>query len=55
MLGRFCRALQDEALRAWGGKPDGFEAGQKAFFRRAKLNGLARTGNYSSKLEQEAA
>jgi fructose-bisphosphate aldolase, class I len=49
------RALQDEALRAWGGKAENFAAGQKAFFRRAKLNGLARSGNYSSKLEQEAA
>lgn len=49
------RALQDEALRAWGGKPESYAAGQKAFFRRAKLNGLARSGNYSPKLEQEAA
>jgi fructose-bisphosphate aldolase class I len=49
------RALQDEALKAWGGKPETFAAGQKAFVRRAKLNGLARNGSYSSKLEQEAA
>jgi fructose-bisphosphate aldolase class I len=49
------RALQDEALKAWGGKPESFPAGQKAFFRRAKLNGLARTGSYNAKLEQEAA
>jgi fructose-bisphosphate aldolase, class I len=49
------RALQDEALRAWGGKPENFAVGQKTFFRRAKLNGLARSGNYNSKLEQEAA
>ena len=49
------RALQDEAMKAWGGKPENFAAGQKAFFRRAKLNGLARTGSYSAKLEQEAA
>jgi fructose-bisphosphate aldolase, class I len=49
------RALQEEALKAWGGKPETFAAGQKAFFRRAKLNGLARSGNYSSKQEQEAA
>ena len=41
------RALQDEALKAWGGKPENFAAGQKAFFRRAKFNGLARTGSYS--------
>ena len=38
------RALQDEALKAWGGKAENFGAGQKAFFRRAKFNGLARTG-----------
>jgi fructose-bisphosphate aldolase, class I len=49
------RALQDEALRAWGGKHESFSAGQKAFFRRAKLVGLATTGNYDSKQEQGAA
>ncbi len=49
------RALQDEALRAWGGKPESLAAGQKAFFRRAKLVGLARSGSYSAKQEQEAA
>ena len=49
------RALQDEALKVWGGKPESFAAGQKAFFRRAKFNGLARSGSYSAKLEQEAA
>jgi fructose-bisphosphate aldolase, class I len=49
------RALQDEALKAWGGKPENFAAGQKAFFRRAKLNGLARSGSYNAKSEQEAA
>jgi len=49
------RALQDEALKAWGGKPENFAAGQKAFFRRAKLNGLARSGSYTPKNEQDAA
>jgi fructose-bisphosphate aldolase class I len=49
------RALQDEALKAWGGKPDGFLAGQKAFARRAKLNGMAQTGTYTAKNEQDAA
>src|SRR5690606_40728689 len=49
------RALQEEALHAWGGKADAYAAGQKAFFRRAKLNGLARSGSYSPKQEQEAA
>src|SRR5262245_12725311 len=49
------RALQDEALKAWGGKSENFGAGQKAFFRRAKFNGLARTGAYTARHEQEAA
>jgi len=49
------RALQDEALKAWGGKAENFQAGQKAFFRRAKLNGLARTGEYNARQEQDAA
>jgi fructose-bisphosphate aldolase, class I len=49
------RALQDEALKAWGGKPETLAAGQKAFARRAKLNGMARNGSYTAKSEQEAA
>lgn len=49
------RALQDDALKTWGGKPENFAAGQKAFLRRARFNGLARSGSYSAKLEQEAA
>jgi fructose-bisphosphate aldolase class I len=49
------RALQEEALKTWGGKPENFAAGQKAFLRRARLNGLARSGRYNTKLEQEAA
>jgi fructose-bisphosphate aldolase class I len=49
------RALQDEALRAWGGQPDKVSAGQQAFLRRAKLTALARSGQYSSALEQAAA
>ncbi|AMN47609.1 fructose-bisphosphate aldolase [Steroidobacter denitrificans] len=49
------RALQEEALQAWGGKPENVEAGQKAFLRRAKFNGLARSGAYDAKQEQAAA
>jgi len=45
------RALQAHALSAWGGKPDHFKAGQEAFLKRARLNGLARTGSYSDDLE----
>ena len=30
-------------------------AGQKAFFNRAKMNGAARDGQYSEKMEKELA
>jgi fructose-bisphosphate aldolase class I len=49
------RALQDTALKAWGGQAANFVAGQKEFARRAKLNSLATTGKYSSDLESKAA
>ncbi len=45
------RALQDEALKAWGGKDGQFKAGQTAFARRAGLNGLARAGQYRAAME----
>jgi fructose-bisphosphate aldolase class I len=49
------RALQENALSAWGGKPANFGAGQKAFSVRAKLNGLAAGGTYKSSMEGSAA
>jgi fructose-bisphosphate aldolase class I len=49
------RALQDTALKAWGGQAANFAAGQKEFAKRAKLNSLATTGKYSSDLESKAA
>jgi fructose-bisphosphate aldolase class I len=49
------RALQDTALKAWGGQAGSFVAGQKEFAKRAKLNSLATTGKYSSDLESKAA
>jgi fructose-bisphosphate aldolase, class I len=49
------RALQDTALKAWGGTAANFAAGQKEFFKRAKLNGLATTGRYTAALESQAA
>ncbi|NNF15144.1 MAG: fructose-bisphosphate aldolase class I [Gammaproteobacteria bacterium] len=45
------RALQAAPLQAWGGSPDNIEAGRNAFFKRAKLNGLARSGEYKSSME----
>jgi fructose-bisphosphate aldolase, class I len=49
------RALQEDALKAWGGKPGGFAAGQQAFAVRAKLNSLAADGTYQSSMETSAA
>ena len=49
------RALQDEALKAWGGAAANFSAGQKEFVRRAKLAALATTGRYASDMESKAA
>src|SRR3954467_7741655 len=48
------RALQAPALKAWGGKPENVEAGQRAYYHRAKMNGAARTGMYAPEMEQEA-
>jgi fructose-bisphosphate aldolase class I len=45
------RALQDEALKAWGGRTENFAHGQQAFLRRARLNGLACSGSYTANLE----
>jgi fructose-bisphosphate aldolase, class I len=46
------RALQAPALKAWAGKPENVDAGQRAYLHRAKMNSAARTGEYSSNLEQ---
>ena len=45
------RALQQPALKAWQGKEENVEAAQEAFLNRAKLNGLASEGKYSSDME----
>jgi fructose-bisphosphate aldolase class I len=49
------RALQAPALKAWGGSAENAEAAQRAFYRRAKLNGLARSGSYSPEMEEKVA
>jgi fructose-bisphosphate aldolase class I len=49
------RALQEDALQAWGGKSSGLSAGQQALSKRAKLNGLAAVGQYSATMEASAA
>ena len=49
------RALQATALETWGGKPGNVAAAQREFIKRARLNGLARSGAYKPAMEKEAA
>jgi len=48
------RALQAAALKAWGGKPENEAAGQAAFAHRARMNGLAASGRWTTELENAA-
>ncbi|HEY2201330.1 MAG TPA: class I fructose-bisphosphate aldolase [Solirubrobacteraceae bacterium] len=48
------RALQAPALKAWGGKPENVEAAQHAYLHRAKMNSVARSGDYLPEMEREA-
>jgi fructose-bisphosphate aldolase class I len=45
------RALQAPALAAWKGSDDNITAGQAAYAKRARLNGLARDGKYEPAME----
>ena len=45
------RALQDPAIEAWRGKQQNLKAAQQAFYHRAKCNGAAAIGTYTSALE----
>ncbi len=45
------RALQEDCLRAWGGKASNVEAAQAALLKRAQLNGQACFGEYNSDME----
>jgi fructose-bisphosphate aldolase class I len=49
------RALQDTALKAWGGKSANLAAGQRELGKRARLNSLAATGAYTPDMESQAA
>lgn len=49
----FGRALQEPVLKIWQGKSENVEAAQREFYKRAKLNSLARTGAYAKEMEEE--
>jgi fructose-bisphosphate aldolase class I len=50
----YARALQDPAMRAWAGRRENVPAAQQAFYRRIKMNALARDGKWNPELERAA-
>jgi len=48
------RALQAPPLKAWGGSEENVAAAQEAYLHRARMNGLARAGDYTEEREREA-
>lgn len=51
----YSRALQNSALKAWGGKTANVAAAQAAFAHRAHMNGLAADGKWNASLEKTSA
>jgi fructose-bisphosphate aldolase class I len=51
----FGRALQDSAMKTWGGSAGNVAAAQGALAHRARLNGLAIMGLYDGNLERPGA
>jgi fructose-bisphosphate aldolase class I len=49
------RALQQHPLKAWAGDTANVDAAQAALAHRARMNGLARDGEWSSSMEDAAA
>ena len=45
------RALQEDCLKTWSGKPENIRAAQDALLKRARLNSLASIGDYNSDME----
>jgi len=46
------RALQTAPLKAWAGRPENRAKAQQAFLHRARCNGAARSGGYTSEMEK---
>lgn len=49
----YARALQENAMKIWGGVAKNIPGAQAAFLKRAKLNGLAAMGKYTEAMEGE--
>ena len=50
----FSRAIQQPALELWRGDPENVAAAQKALRHRARCNGAAQRGEYTTEMEDEA-
>ena len=50
----FGRALQNSAIKAWNGKDENVEAGQKAFLGRAVANSESQLGKYQGSTDKAA-
>jgi fructose-bisphosphate aldolase class I len=51
----YSRALQNPPLKTWRGAPANVAAAQRAFYHRARMNGLAAQGKYRVDMEKQAA
>ena len=49
------RALQADALKAWGGKAENLARAREILLHRERCNGLAAMGEYSDAIEAELA
>lgn len=49
------RALQQQAMKTWGGDAANVAAAQQVISKRARLNGAAATGSYAAAMEEQAA
>lgn len=50
----FGRALQNSAIKAWGGKDENVAEGQKQLLERAKANSEAQLGKYQGSTSESA-
>lgn len=50
----FGRALQEDCLKAWGGKAANVKQAQEALLKRARLNSFAAIGEYETEMESES-
>lgn len=50
----FGRALQNSAIKAWGGHDENIKVGQENFLKRAKANSEAQLGKYQGSSDKSA-